>query len=527
MANTVNILSHANTFSEWLIATNALIKENNDFAQNNFVKTANTLFLNGQAIGLSVANNATVGGQLTVYSSTVQNILQVSGESAFTNANASITTTGRVNVGGTLFANSLFVANTSNFSGPIIVANTINATGNVTLTNHLYVTSNAVFSSNVDVRNGTINSRNIRNELNTNTASLTVTGAGTIGTNLTVGGQLSVGGQLTAAGNFIISGNTSYDAVNFTLGASNITATNGSIQVNRGTTGANAAIRWNESIKHWEVRDVDIPNNYYEIISEGGSYSNPAWITSLAGSKISGNISGNAGTVTNGVYTSGSYSDPAWITSLAGSKISGETALSNTATYLATNVQKNVITGKITSLSMDTSSTVLGSFVCRSTGTGDTNLAGLTFHNDSYSIKLGVRADGVFGLGGWSRTAWSWYSDSSGNMVAAGNVTAYSDPRLKENFVKIEKPLQIIQQLDGGTFNWKSGIPHTQIKAGRKDYGVLANQIENVMPEIVTDSIEINGEKYKTVAYEKLVPVLIEAIKELKAEIDELKKNQS
>ena len=54
-----------------------------------------------------------------------------------------------------------------------------------------------------------------------------------------------------------------------------------------------------------------------------GSYSNPSWITSLAGSKISGDIAGNAGTVTNGVYTTGSYADPTWITSLAGSKISG------------------------------------------------------------------------------------------------------------------------------------------------------------------------------------------------------------
>jgi hypothetical protein len=55
-----------------------------------------------------------------------------------------------------------------------------------------------------------------------------------------------------------------------------------------------------------------------------GSYSDPSWITSLAGSKISGDIAGNAGTVTNGVYTTGSYSNPTWITSLAGSKITGD-----------------------------------------------------------------------------------------------------------------------------------------------------------------------------------------------------------
>ena len=69
-----------------------------------------------------------------------------------------------------------------------------------------------------------------------------------------------------------------------------------------------------------------------------GSYGDPAWITSLSGSKISGGISGNAGSVTNGVYTTGSYSDPAWITALAGSKISGNISgqAGNTMLFMST-----------------------------------------------------------------------------------------------------------------------------------------------------------------------------------------------
>ncbi|HUS19678.1 MAG TPA: hypothetical protein VMZ25_08505 [Terriglobales bacterium] len=69
-----------------------------------------------------------------------------------------------------------------------------------------------------------------------------------------------------------------------------------------------------------------------------GSYADPAFITSLAGSKITGNISGNAATVTNGVYTTGSYANPAFITSLAGSKITGNIGgNAATASVLAAN----------------------------------------------------------------------------------------------------------------------------------------------------------------------------------------------
>jgi hypothetical protein len=162
------------------------------------------------------------------------------------------------------------------------------------------------------------------------------------------------------------------------------------------------------------------------------------------------------------------------------------------------------------------------SFTCRATGTGDGNLAGIAFHNDNYAIKMGVRGDGYLGIGGWSRPAWSWYTDPSGNMVAAGNVTAYSDPRLKENFKKVENPLEILSKLDGGTFDWKHGIPHTECKAGMHDYGILADQVQAVMPEVVSESVEIDGMKYKVVAYEKLVPVLIEAIKELNKRLKEI-----
>ena len=66
MANTVTLLSYANTFGDWVVTTNKLAQENNDFAANNFVKPTGTLFLNSPSLGLQVANNAVIQGQLQI-----------------------------------------------------------------------------------------------------------------------------------------------------------------------------------------------------------------------------------------------------------------------------------------------------------------------------------------------------------------------------------------------------------------------------------------------------------------------------
>lgn len=205
-------------------------------------------------------------------------------------------------------------------------------------------------------------------------------------------------------------------------------------------------------------------------------------------------------------------------TTLGGYGITDAAPASHTHSYLP--LSGGNLTGLVSSAPIDATmganNTVSSFQVLNNSGTGDAGLAMQSFVcQGAYAIKVGLRADGYFGLGGWSRAAWSWYSDPSGNMVAAGNVTAYSDPRLKEDFKRIEDPLKILYSLDGGTFRWKHGYQHTECKAGKSDYGVLADQVEAVMPEIVTESIELDGQRYKTVSYEKIVPVLIEAVKSL------------
>lgn len=84
MANTVTLLSYANTFGDWVVTTNKLAQENNDFAANNFVKPTGTLFLSAPSLGLQVANNAVVQGQLQVSgvgsSAYIQRNMQIDGQ---------------------------------------------------------------------------------------------------------------------------------------------------------------------------------------------------------------------------------------------------------------------------------------------------------------------------------------------------------------------------------------------------------------------------------------------------------------
>ena len=58
MANTVNLVNYANTFGDWIVATNALARENNDLAANNYHKNAGTLYLDTNSLALQSNGNA-------------------------------------------------------------------------------------------------------------------------------------------------------------------------------------------------------------------------------------------------------------------------------------------------------------------------------------------------------------------------------------------------------------------------------------------------------------------------------------
>jgi len=112
-------------------------------------------------------------------------------------------------------------------------------------------------------------------------------------------------------------------------------------------------------------------------------------------------------------------------------------------------------------------------------------------------------------------------SGTTGEIRATGDITAYysSDERLKENFKTLDGALDKVNQLNGYEFDWKDGIEDVVSKKGH-DIGVKAQEVQALYPELVHE--RDNG--YLAVDYVKLTAVLLHAVKELSAKVDELSK---
>jgi hypothetical protein len=110
------------------------------------------------------------------------------------------------------------------------------------------------------------------------------------------------------------------------------------------------------------------------------------------------------------------------------------------------------------------------------------NGANMAFHRSgAYAINMGLDSDNVFRIGGWSASANLFQMDMSGNLTMAGNVTAYSDERLKKDWGVL--PADYVERLA----KIKSGT-YTRIDNGERHAGVGAQSLEPLLPEAVIAS---------------------------------------
>jgi hypothetical protein len=226
-------------------------------------------------------------------------------------------------------------------------------------------------------------------------------------------------------------------------------------------------------------------------------------------------ISGNAATVTNGLYTTGNQ------------------------TIAARTIQQ----GSQNVGSMLTATGSLGGLELYSAGSG--NAAFMTFHRPgAYASYFGIDTDNQFAVGGWSAGGalanfkclslgvGTAASGTSGEIRATNNVTAYySDARLKDFKGKIGDALYKVSQLNGYYYTENEKAEEFGFNNKKLQVGVSAQEVKAILPEVIApapfdmdaENKSKSGEDYMTVRYEKLVPLLIEAIKELKAEVEALK----
>lgn len=427
MANTVNILSFNNTFGDLVAQQNKAAVELNNLGANNYTKDTGTLFLASPGTALSISNTAAIGSLIVSANTSLLGTTVSTANAIFNGVGFGLSVANNAVISRTLITDS-------------ITANSLVRTATLNTTGAAFVNG---LTSNTLVRAVNINS--------TGGAFLDGVSANTVIIsplfNATSNAFFSnfVANNAIYTNNLIATGNISTTRVTSTQFVGGEAVLTGiSTSTTASTNTSNTQIATTAFVKN----SLNNSNTYTM------------------------SITGNAGTVTNGVYTNGSYADPSWVTSLAGSKITG-------------NITGNA--GNITAFTIN-----------QSVGTG----------NNVQFNSLGVGTAG---------------SGTTGEIRATNNITAYfSDDRLKKRLGNIESALSKVMTLNG--FKYEPNETAQSLGyAVKQEIGLSAQEVQAVLPEVVVPAPI--DEKYLTIHYERVIPLLVEAIKELKKEIDELKKS--
>jgi hypothetical protein len=105
--------------------------------------------------------------------------------------------------------------------------------------------------------------------------------------------------------------------------------------------------------------------------------------------------------------------------------------------------------------------------------------------------------------------------------IIANSIAGSSDARFKTNITPVENALQKVVQLRGVNFDWNKEAFPDRMFSDQKAIGFIAQEVEKVLPEVVQTEKTVEG--YKAVQYDKVVALLVEAIKEQQKQIDNLK----
>ena len=403
----------------------------------------------------------------------------------FTDFNGSVDIAVDINVVGFTTLGSYVDINDS-----VDISDNLNVVGFTTLGSYVDINNSVDISENLNVVGVTtlatvdINAGDIEVS-NVDTTDLNVTGISTLGTVLVSSGVVTA-----TSGIVTYYGDGSY----LTGNARNLTAT-----IGIGTSGGVVGY----GVSFLDLRGAGVSTAYYDgnvgiatIYFEGGG-----------GGSASIGIGSTPGDAFVGIITAGNL----WYNTDIGRLFIYYQDVDSAQWVDAAPFNIGIVTSLITSLTLapQTASNPSLSFIGdTTTGLFSPGAGQQTFVSVGASV-LNINPSGINVTGIITST-----SVSTGNVVSSGIVTAQdfdalSDINYKENINTVNNALLKVEQLRGVKFDWK--------ESGTPSYGVIAQELEQVLPELV------HGNDPKTVNYNGIIGVLIEAIKELKAEVEELK----
>ena len=430
------------------------------------------------ATSLNLTGSVTANAGFTTSGTTAFNAGFSASSSAFQVANV----TGNVSTTGTLGVSGL-----TSLDGGINVDDAFTVTdsnGNVTTTGTLAVSGLASLDGGIDV-DGAFTVADSNGNTST-TGTLGVSGLASLDGGINVDDAFSVAdttGNISSTGALNVSGNITSSG---TLNTTGLASLDGGIDVDGAFTVANTSGNINTT----------------------GTLS------------ASGLASFDGGIDADGVFTvqdgTGNIETSGTITA-SGNISSGGNLLplaDNTG-----NVGTNALTwadGRFTNLTIDNTINVRNNIDLADSPNvlrfGDSDDAKFFYDGGNSNFELELESDCTDFLITDNGTTRFTFNKANGDFTATGDVTAFSDINLKENIEVIPNALDKVLQIRGVTYN--------RIDTNRKrQAGVIAQEVEKVLPEV----IRTDRDGVKSVAYGKLVGLLVEAIKELNAEVEQLK----
>src|SRR6056300_1576002 len=378
---------------------------------------------------------------------------------------------------------TLNVVGDTNIAATVSATDTFTVSLNTTVTGLTSLTSTTLTDGTLTVTGGNI------------TGAGSFTGSGTItGGTITDGTASLSGGNITGAGSFTgsgtITGGTITDGTASLSSGSISSAVNGNFS---GTVTANAFSGDGDSLTGLNISTDSTPQL-------GGNLDvNSNSIVSVSDGDIAITPNGTGSVIIDG--------------------LSHPQADGATGQFLKTDGAGNLAFATVnTDLSNDTTPQLGGDLDLNSsdiTGTGNINITGdLDISNDTQTDSLGVGTAA---------------SGTTGEIRATNDVTAFysSDVTLKENIVNIPDPIKALKKLNGVLFDWKEDWIKKQggedgYFVRKKDVGVIAQEVEKVLPEAVAQ----RPDGIKAVKYDRLTCLLIEAVKKLSDQVEKLSKEK-